>query len=143
MKPQGPYQNKKIKNPSGIKPDGLNWLSILAPAGSFFVSLLAYSFHQRDLAIGLGWGGVFNVFNFYSLKILTEKVLSRGEVEGQKFFWFWNLIRWIFLAVGCWWFLAVSPLCLAGAGASYFWFLVVLGLAGWRSNSPYQRKITD
>ena len=139
MTTSGFYKRKNFKNVSGDKQEWVGWAA-WAAGGGFLASLTAHYFHQKDLAIGLGWGSVFNVLNFYSLKILTEKVLTRGEVEGQKFFWLWTPVRWVFLALACWLFLSVSPLCLAGAGASYFWFLVVLGFVSWRSSSPSEEK---
>ena len=133
---------KKRKNFKSVSGDKSEWVSWVAGAGGggILASMIAYYFRQKDLAIGLGWGSVFNVLNFYSLKILTEKVLSRGEVDGPRFFWIWNLVRWFFLAVVCWLLLSVSPLCLAGAGASYFWLLLVLGFANWRSSSKSGEK---
>ena len=140
MTAPGFYKGKKSKTLSGGKTDGLQWVPAAAFLGGFFLSMVAAFTHRKDLAVGLGWGSLLNVFNFYSLNWLTEKVLNRGEAEGRKFFWLWNAVRWIFLAAACGWFLSVSPLCLAGAGASYFWFLSVLGFAGWRSASNTSRK---
>jgi hypothetical protein len=134
------YKGKKSKTLFRGKTDGLQWVPAAAFLGGVFLSMVAALTHRKDLAVGLGWGSLLNVFNFYSLKILTEKVLSRSETEGRKFFWLWNAVRWIFLAAACGLFLSVSPLCLAGAGASYFWFLSVLGFAGWRSASMASRK---
>src|SRR5258708_1379942 len=139
MTPPSFYKIKIFKSVSGNKHEWIGWAA-WATGGGLLVSLTAYHFHQRDLALGLGWGSVFNIFNFFSLKILTDKVLTRGEIEGRKFFWFWTPIRWVFLALSCWLFLSVSPVCLAGAGASYFWFLVILGFASWRSSFPSGEK---
>ena len=140
MTTPGLYKGKKTKTISGWKTEGLQWVPAGALAGGFLMAVVAAFTHRKDLAVGLGWGSLLNIFNFYSLNWLTEKVLIRGETEGRRFFWFWNAIRWIFLAAACGWFLSVSPLCLAGAGASYFWFLSVLGFAGWRSASIVSRK---
>ena len=140
MTPPGFYKGQKKNPASAEKTDWIPWVPLGTLVSGLSGSWLAFHFGQKDLSFGLGWGSLFNVLNFYSLKILTEKVLTRGEVEGRKFFWFLNMIRWMVMAFGCWWFLSVSPLCLAGAGAGYFWFLLILGWAGWRSD-PLGKKI--
>ncbi len=134
MTPTGLYKGKKSPPPVG-ETNWIKWVPFWTIAGGIAASFTAFQLHQRDLGIGLGWGSVFVSINFFSLKILTEKVLSRTPDDAKKYFWFWNSVRWAVLAFVCWLFLGVSPLCLAGAGISYFWFLLVFGWVGWRSSS--------
>ena len=100
-------------------------------AGGTLAALISYFLGQKDLALGLFGGAVLSALNLYGLKTTAEKVLKSAN-NGKSFFWFWNLARWGLAAAACWFFLQVSPSCLLGAGASYLWFLTVLGWVGWR-----------
>ena len=143
MTPPGLYKGKKSISPPRREIDWIKWVPLWTVVGGVIASFASLQLHQRDLGLGLGWESVFASVNFYSLKILTEKVLSRSTGDAKKYFWFWNTIRWAVSATVCWLFLRVSPLCLGGAAISYFWFLLVLGLVGWRSSSslPNQKQL--
>jgi hypothetical protein len=142
MNGPGFYKGKKPLPPPAAEFGGLKWVPLWTLAGGLTAAFAALQFHQRDLGLGLGWGSLLVSLNYFSLKVLTERVLARNETEAKKYFWFWNSVRWFFLATACWLFLRVSPLCLGGAGVSYFWFLLVLGWAGWRSASSGKEPLS-
>ena len=122
-------------NPSsfpGVNPM-LLWVPVLTLGGGVLAAIVAVHIGYRDFAFGLGFGSVFFCVYFFSLKILTEKVLRAGEEGGRKIFWFWNGGRWLALLLACVAFLKVSPQCLGGAFVSYFWFLFVFSLFSWRA----------
>ena len=102
-------------------------------SGAVTASATAFFLQKRDLALGFLCGGVFSTFSFLSLRIMTRRVLEAGA-GGPKRFWVWNLLRWMVIAVLCWFLLSVSSACLLGALGVYFWFLVVLGWTGWKSS---------
>ncbi len=104
-------------------------------AGGVFFAVVAFFGHKGEFSLGLFLGSSLAILNLYGLKILTGRVLRGGEREGRKLFWIGNAVRWFFLALAYWFFLLVSPFCLAGAMASYLWFLAVLTWAGFRSPS--------
>ncbi len=98
------------------------------------VFLPPFFLQKKDMALGFFIGSKLSALNHYALQSLTGKLLSLGD-EGRKWFWFWNILRWILLAAACRVLIFVSPACLLAAMGSYGWFLVVLGLAQWRSHS--------
>jgi len=127
-----PSKDKKTNPGGGADPAWIKWVYVGTLSGGIIASLVILHIGKKDLALGIGFGSGFFTLNFYSLKILAEKSLRAGLLEGKKVFWIWNAARWAVLAVVCWGFLSVSTLCLAGAAASYFWFLLVLSSCSWR-----------
>ncbi|HUO58440.1 MAG TPA: hypothetical protein VMV05_09735 [bacterium] len=117
---------------SGVHPL-LLWVPATTLGGGILAALVVLHIGYRDFGVGLGLGSVFFSLYFFSLKILTEKVLRVGEEGGRKIFWFWNGVRWLTLVLACVAFLKVSPQCLGGAFVSYFWFLFVFSLFSWRA----------
>jgi hypothetical protein len=130
-----PHYHGKI-NPVPSRPTWLQWVPAVAFLGGMGGALAAAFLHHRELALGLVWGSVLTVLNFYSLKILTEKLVGWETVGNRRRFWSWNLLRWACLALGCWALLSVSPVCLGGAFLSYLWLLVVLSVAGLTFSKP-------
>ncbi len=123
------------KGPPAHPPPG--WILKVALGtlgGGVTVSAVAFVLQRKELALGLLLGGFVSILNLFGLHALTTKVLARGDKK-QTVFWFWNLLRWLFFVALCWILLRISPFCLLGAAGTYLWFLVVLGLVGWRSVS--------
>lgn len=108
-------------------------VSVRTLAGGVFLAIVAFFGHKGEFALGLLMGSFLAVLNLHCLKILTGKVLRAGERDGRRLFWIGNAVRWLFLALSYWFFLRVSPFCLAGGMAGYLWFLAVLAWAGFRS----------
>jgi hypothetical protein len=102
--------------------------------GGFSGALVAFFLQKKELALGFFIGSLLSTLNLYALQSLTGKVLELGERD-RKRFWFWNVLRWMVLAVVCRLLLFISVACLLAAVGSYIWFLIVLGLAQWRSTS--------
>ena len=132
---QAPHYRGK-NGPAPSRSAWLQWVPAVGALGGVGGALVAYLLHHRELALGLVWGSVLTVLNFYSLKILTEKLVSWETAGNRKRFWLWNLFRWVCLALGCWALLSVSPVCLGGAFLSYLWLLVVLSIAGLTFSKP-------
>ena len=130
-----PHYRGKI-SPAPSRPLWLQWVPAAAVLGGVGGALVAVFLHHRELALGLVWGSVLTVLNFYSLKILTEKLASWEMAGNRRRFWLWNLFRWVCLALGCWVLFSVSPVCLGGAFLSYLWLLIVLSIAGVTFSKP-------
>ncbi len=130
------YEGAKRLTASTLEPR--RWMRmtvVLTLAGGAAAAAASWIAGKNDLALGFFSGAVLSTLNFYSLKILTEKVSSLGDRKGKRRFWFWNIVRWGLFGAACWFFLSVSKLCLLGAGSSYLWFLAALVWVGWRSAS--------
>jgi hypothetical protein len=132
-----PALRRSKAKPLPLHPPMARWmllvvtLNLLGGAGG---AMTAFFLQKKDLAAGFFIGSLLSTLNLYALQSLTAKVLALGE-GGRKWFWFWNVLRWILLAAACRLLLSVSPACLLAAVGSYVWFLVVIGLVQWRSAS--------
>ncbi len=91
---------------------------------------------HRDLGLGVLFGTLAALVNFWGLERLTEKTLSGDLRKGLAFFWFFNLARWTFFILACWVFWRFSADCFFGACLGYFWCLAVLLTAAWRRRNP-------
>ena len=130
-----------LNRPQGNLPSDPNqttyWMLFVVATnltGGAIGALVAFFLQKKDLALGIFIGSLLSTLNLYALRSLTGKVLALGEA-GRKWFWFWNVLRLILLAVACRLLLFISPACLLAAVGSYVWFLVVIGLVQWRTIS--------
>jgi hypothetical protein len=132
-----PALNRPKAKPLPVHPEMARWMLLVVTvnlSGGVSGALAAFFLQKRDLALGFFIGSLLSTLNLYALQSLTGKVLALGE-RGRKWFWFWNVLRWVLLAAACRLLLFISPACLLAAVGSYVWFLVVIGLVQWRSTS--------
>jgi hypothetical protein len=133
-----PAVNRSKAKPLPVPAPMARWMLfvvMLNLSGGVSGALIAFFLQKKDLAFGFFVGSLLSTLNLYALQSLTGKVLALGE-GGRKWFWVWNVLRWILLAAACRLLLSISPACLLAAVGSYVWFLVVIGLVQWRSTSP-------
>jgi hypothetical protein len=92
---------------------------------SLAAALVYLLLRKTDWSLGLFLGGILSSLNLFSLRWAAGRILhSDGSL------WFWNLVRWVLVALACWCLVQISAFCLLGALAGYFWFLLVLSWMG-------------
>ncbi|MGH7739411.1 MAG: ATP synthase subunit I [bacterium] len=108
-----------------------SWGRMVVLGGTALFVLGAFLLGRRDWGGGFFFGTLASLFNFWGLERLVQKTLAGDSRKSLAFFWFFNLTRWLFFFLVCWFFWRVSPRFFLGGSLGYFWCLSVFLAGAW------------